>query len=70
MSNHCCEAMSSHVDMRCGVHDDPFACPDALIGYSAEFQEYGLIIHDGGTSSITIDFCPWCGRRLAEPRRE
>ncbi|MFJ2735828.1 hypothetical protein [Streptomyces sp. NPDC087317] len=25
MSNHCCEAMSSHVNMRCDVHDDPYA---------------------------------------------
>ncbi|MFB7573689.1 DUF6980 family protein [Streptomyces sp. NPDC093064] len=70
MSNHCCDAMSSHVNRRCDQHDDPFACPDVLIGYSAESQEYGLIIHDGGTSSITIDFCPWCGRRLPVSPRE
>ncbi|MFB7455394.1 MULTISPECIES: DUF6980 family protein [unclassified Streptomyces] len=69
MSNHCCEAMSSHVNMRCDVHDDPYACPDVLIDYSAECQSYGLIIHDGGTSSITIDFCPWCGRHLAKSRQ-
>ncbi|WP_399449174.1 DUF6980 family protein [Streptomyces sp. WAC01280] len=24
----------------------------------------------GGTSSITIDFCPWCGRRLPESQRD
>ncbi|MFB7585093.1 DUF6980 family protein [Streptomyces hydrogenans] len=36
------------------------------MGFSAKFQEYGLIFHQGGTSSITIDCCPWCGRaRLA-----
>ncbi|MFH8337288.1 DUF6980 family protein [Streptomyces sp. AM6-12] len=70
MTNHCCEAMSRHVDVRCDEHDDPFACPDALIDFSATFQEYGLIIHDGGTSSITIHFCPWCGRRLPESQRD
>ncbi|MGN9756752.1 DUF6980 family protein [Streptomyces sp. SD31] len=44
--------------------------PDALVGFSARFQEYGLILHDGGTSSITIDFCPWCGRRLPASQRD
>jgi hypothetical protein len=29
-----------------------------------------LIAHDGGTSSITIDFCPWCGQRLPESQRD
>ncbi|MYS21835.1 hypothetical protein GA0115240_1352102 [Streptomyces sp. DvalAA-14] len=71
MTQHCCEEMTSRVNVRCDQHhDDPFACPDALIAFSADFQEYGLIIHDGGTSSITIDFCPWCGRRLPDSQRD
>ncbi|WP_438362001.1 DUF6980 family protein [Niallia circulans] len=28
-------------------------------------HDYGLIIHDGGTSSIGIEFCLWCGLKLA-----
>lgn len=39
-----------------------------LIAYRAKFDEYGLIIHDGGSSSITINFCPWCGTRLPESK--
>ncbi|MEU6239707.1 hypothetical protein [Streptomyces sp. NPDC047024] len=71
MTNHCCEAMNRHVNVRCDQHeDDPFGCPDALVGFSAKFQEYGLIVHDGGASSITIDFCPWCGQRLPESQRD
>ncbi|MGW8328922.1 DUF6980 family protein [Streptomyces sp. NPDC055897] len=58
MTHHCCEAMNGRVNVRCDQHDDPFACPDALIEFSAKFQEYGLIIHDGGTSSITIYWVP------------
>ncbi|WP_412762571.1 DUF6980 family protein [Priestia aryabhattai] len=27
-------------------------------------QEYGLIIHDGGSSIIGISFCLWCGKKL------
>ncbi|MFF4485609.1 DUF6980 family protein [Streptomyces sp. NPDC001544] len=70
MTTHCCETMTYHVDLRCDEHDDPFDCPDALVDFSARFQEYGLIVHDGGTSSITIGFCPWCGRRLPESQRD
>ncbi|MFJ9567809.1 DUF6980 family protein [Streptomyces fuscichromogenes] len=70
MTTHCCEAMNSRVDVPCDRHDDPFACPDTLVAFSAAFQEYALIIHDGGTSSLTIGFCPWCGRRLPESQRD
>ncbi|WP_373300048.1 DUF6980 family protein [Streptomyces albospinus] len=56
----------SHVNTPCDQHGAPFACPDALIDFTATFQEYGLIIHDGGTSTVTIEFSPWCGRRLPE----
>ncbi|MEV0305750.1 hypothetical protein AB0I13_32730 [Streptomyces prasinus] len=62
--------MTNRVNVCCDQHDNPFACPDALVDFSPRFQEYGLIIHDGGTSSITIDFCPWCGRRLPESLRD
>jgi hypothetical protein len=27
---------------------------------------YGLLIHDGGSSSIEINFCPWCGAQLGQ----
>ncbi|HEY8937015.1 MAG TPA: hypothetical protein VIM65_17430 [Cyclobacteriaceae bacterium] len=43
---------------------------DALIIYIRKFNEYGLKILDGGTSSIKIDFCPWCGERLPESKRD
>lgn len=54
---------------RCDVHVSRYNCPDALIDYSQ--GGYGLIVHDGGQSRIGINFCPWCGTRLAqEDRRE
>jgi len=27
-------------------------------------KEFGIPIHDGGSSFIKIIFCPWCGREL------
>ncbi|MFK4085164.1 DUF6980 family protein [Kribbella sp. NPDC020789] len=62
--------MSRRIAAICAQHDDPFDCADALVHFSARFQEYGLIIHDGGRSVISIDFCPWCGRRLPESQRD
>ncbi|WKU48243.1 hypothetical protein Q3V23_31595 [Streptomyces sp. VNUA116] len=70
MYDHCCEQMTRQVDWHCDTHADPYACPDALVTFSAKFREYGLIIHDGGTARIGIDFCPWCGLRLPESQRD
>jgi hypothetical protein len=52
------------------MHPDRFECPDCIIDHSPVFREYGLIIHDGGTSSLSIHFCPWCGAKLPESLRD
>ena len=70
MSEHCCEMMTGRVGWRCAQHTDVFDCPDALVVFSTRFQEYGLIVHDGGTACIGIRFCPWCGQRLPESQRD
>ncbi len=70
MAQYCCEAMARQVNWHCDHHHDPYDCADVVILFSARFQEYGLIIHDGGRSSIGIDFCPWCGQRLPTSQRD
>jgi hypothetical protein len=67
---HCCADMTAALEMRCDRHDDPFECADSLVSYSAVFDEYGLIVHDGGASSVLIAYCPWCGAKLPESRRD
>ena len=62
--------MTSAVESGCDQHGDRWDCPDALVTYSAKFNEYGLMIHDGGSSSIRIFYCPWCGAKLPESDRE
>ena len=61
--------MTRHV-AGCDDHPDPTDCPDALVSYSARFDEYGVRIHDGGSSSLLISFCPWCGASLPASRRD
>jgi hypothetical protein len=69
-TENCCERMRAAVDFQCDQHETPFECPDALIYYSEKFDEYGIIIHDGGPSFSLIAFCPWCGTKLPESQRD
>jgi hypothetical protein len=61
--------MRTALTRSCPQHPDRHDCPDALIGYSPKFDEYGLLIHDGGTSSLAIRFCPFCGAALPHSKR-
>jgi hypothetical protein len=67
---HCCDLIAERLQYVCPDHKDPFDCPDSLVYFSPEFREYGLIIHDGGHSYVTIQYCPWCGARLPESLRD
>ena len=64
MQKHCCEDMDYHANFECDLHASPFECPDKIIIFDEKDKDYGLIIHDGGTSSIEINFCPWCSKKL------
>jgi hypothetical protein len=55
--------MNDEVSRACPEHTDPFECPDAIIYYSGQFGDYGIIVHDGGSSIIVIGYCPWCGKK-------
>lgn len=68
MARHCCEMMTANVNQRCDQHSDPFECPDNLVIFFADRNEYGLIVHDGGSSFVRIQFCPWCGVGLEKPK--
>jgi hypothetical protein len=70
IKHHCCETMTIQVNYICELHDNPFDCPDHLVYYEMMFDEYSLIIHDGGTSTFQIHYCPWCGTKLPESKRE
>jgi hypothetical protein len=67
---HCCDEMRAHLEQVCEVHALPYDCPDHIVVYVPKFDEYGLIMHDGGTSFLAIAYCPWCGNRLPESKRD
>ena len=59
----CCEAMASALAFDCNQHADPFECADHLVVYNEVFDEFGIVVHDGGPSYVLIAHCPWCGTR-------
>ena len=38
---------------------------DSIITHNLKGNEYGIPIHDGGSSYIQINYCPWCGNKLS-----
>jgi len=62
--------MAAHLSQECDQGEDPFECPDNVIYWSPPFDEYGLIIHDGGASYMVLEHCPWCGTKLPESKRD
>jgi hypothetical protein len=67
---HCCERMSEELGRHAELGGGRFHSPDALVSYSPKFNEYGLIVHDGGSSFVQIHYCPWCGSKFSESERD
>ena len=67
---HCCNQMTQQLNSKCEQHSNEFECPDVLVNYNPKFDEYGLIIHDGGASTMEMFYCPWCGSKLPESKRD
>ena len=61
---YCCEMMKSNIEFSCKTCKDEFECPDTLMVRNKKNNEIGIIIHDGGTSYIKINYCPWCGTKI------
>ena len=66
----CCEQLRAQVEYTCPHHPPDADCPDQLLALLTKFQEYGLVIHDGGGSRLAIHFCPWCGTKLPASQRD
>ena len=67
-SEFCCDFMKGNLNYP--DEETAFSDPDYLMYYSEKFDEYGLIIHDGGGSFVAINYCPWCGKKLPQSQRE
>lgn len=66
MVDYCCDDLRGQVEAICPDHPDPWDCADAVVVRLLD-GSYGLPVHDGGSSWITISHCPWCGSVLPAP---
>ena len=57
---HCCNKMKYYLELK-----DPI-----IVKYIPKFDEYGIIVNDGGHSFIIIKYCPWCGKELPKRKRD
>lgn len=53
----CCDDMAQSI------------CDAQLVHYSEVLDEYGIPFHDD-ISVLLIQYCPWCGQKLPESKRE
>ena len=64
-----CVHIADQITQTCDQHPNRHDCPDTLLVYEPRFDEFSILIRDGGSSS-TIHFCPWCGVKLPDSKRD
>lgn len=55
---YCCKMMQLKLEQTCEKHGGD--CVDIVMAHLKDGR-YGIPIHDGGSSLIVVNFCPWCG---------
>jgi uncharacterized Zn-finger protein len=63
-NKYCCDSLKYFSTLICELHKSKYDCPDVLIDINKNGTDYRILIHDGGSSGIEIEFCPWCGKKL------
>ena len=62
---YCCDMMKRNI-----FREPREDAGDKTIYYSKRFDEYMIPLSDNGISGICIAYCPWCGQKLPESKRE
>lgn len=65
-----CVHLAYFVTAKCAEHEDPFDCPEAVVIYAPELDEYAIPVRTEKGSLIPISHCPWCGIELPQTKRE
>lgn len=60
MADICCERMDYDLQHKCSDHPNRFGCPDGLI--SRTRSGFGIIVHDGGLSTVQSLTAPGAAR--------
>ena len=66
----CCDVMGGQLGYECDQHADLRDCSDVVVIYYPHTDEFVTPIRDGGSSSLAIQYCPWCGKQLPNSKRD
>jgi len=70
LKDHCCARMTQQVNSFWPLAADALSgSTDQRIYWSSVFDEYGLICQPSA-EILKIEFCPFCGAKLPQPRRD
>jgi phage gp36-like protein len=61
VGKHCCTKMTYYLTFNKKGNQINY---DSVVVFSRKGKSYGIPIHDGGSSFIEINWCPWCGSHL------
>ncbi len=65
-----CVHIGAHLAQTCDEHPDPHDCTRTLLGHSPKFDEYYIYDRNmESPASYTINYCPWCGVKLPESKK-
>lgn len=62
--------MANQLTWYCEQHPNLEDCADVLITHNQRFDEYEIAHRHGDSSVTTIQYCPWCGVKLPESKRD
>jgi hypothetical protein len=66
-SQHCCLQMAYYVAHPLEI---PHQGPNRVVDWIKSWNEYRIPASYDGYSSTRIDYCPWCGKKLPDSKRE
>lgn len=62
---YCCIDMAFHLIEDKISKDKEQINYDSIITHTPKRKMFGIPIHDGGSSFIKINYCPWCSQKLS-----
>jgi hypothetical protein len=65
-----CVHIANQLTWHCEMHPNLEDCLDVLIIHNQRFDEYAIAKQHGDSSVTMIQYCPWCGVKLPESKRD
>lgn len=67
---HCCSKMKDAVESVCDEHTDRSIVRMRWSAIPRSLMSMASSCTHGGSSIVAVEFCPWCGAKLPESKRD